>query len=133
MFASVCNVLQRFLRAREKRKAQRYKDKSYFCKGQWNVNTVMMGGLGGDISPESSDKGELRTIFSAGITVRLISTISEDEDSLRKLNEKVSTKVSCVCSTSSCLYLCVGWYNGNCAVQLESDMDPAVLARVATD
>jgi len=46
------------IRAREKRKAKQYKDKSYFCKDQWNVNTVLMGGLGGDISPESSDDGE---------------------------------------------------------------------------
>ena len=45
-------------RSRELRRQQRYHDKSHYQPGVWNVNTVMMGGLGGD--PElssSSDEG----------------------------------------------------------------------------
>ena len=45
-------------RAKELRRQQWYRDKSRFEPGVWNVNTVIMGGLGGD--PElssSSDEG----------------------------------------------------------------------------
>ena len=38
------------------RKKQRYKAKSLFEQGMWNVNTVMMGGLGRD--PESGSSSE---------------------------------------------------------------------------
>jgi len=43
-------------RAKESRRRQRYSAKSRYKAGSWNVNTVLMGGLGGD--PEcSSDEG----------------------------------------------------------------------------
>ena len=34
------------------RREERYKKKTQYEQGMWNVNTVMMGGLGGD--PDSS-------------------------------------------------------------------------------
>ena len=45
-------------RAKELRRQQRYQEKSRFESGLWNVNTVVMGGLGGDPEICSSDEGE---------------------------------------------------------------------------
>lgn len=45
-------------REKELRRQQRYRDKSHFEPGVWNVNTVIMGGLGGDSElSSSSDEG----------------------------------------------------------------------------
>ena len=50
-----------FCREKELRRQQRYCDKSHYEHGVWNVNTVMMGGLGGDPDLSSaSDEGILK-------------------------------------------------------------------------
>ena len=43
-------------RAKELHRQQRYRDKSRYEPGVWNVNTVIMGGLGGD--PDLSSSSE---------------------------------------------------------------------------
>eukprot|EP00731_Ephydatia_muelleri_P016880 Em0009g1304a len=44
------------LKAREAKRKQQYQLKSNFESGQWNVNAVMMGGLGGDPELSSSEE-----------------------------------------------------------------------------
>ena len=45
-------------RAREAKRKQQYRLKSNFESGQWNVNAVMMGGLGRDPELSSSEEGK---------------------------------------------------------------------------
>ena len=55
-------------RAKELRRQQRYSDKSHYQPGVWNVNTVMMGGLGADPDSScSSDEG--RTMQACTIKI----------------------------------------------------------------
>jgi hypothetical protein len=56
------------LQAKQAKWEERYREKTQFQQGLWNVNTVMMGGLGGD--PHSSGSS------------------SEEEDQLRQLEQK---------------------------------------------
>ncbi len=63
----VCGVY----RAQEARRRQRYSAKSHYEAGVWNVNTVTMGGLGGD--PEaSSDEGITTPAFRQPLSTRTI-------------------------------------------------------------
>lgn len=43
-------------RAKEERKRQRYRAKSLYQHGVWNIHTVTMGGLGEDPDGSSSDE-----------------------------------------------------------------------------
>ena len=56
----VCTALHLPPRAKEDRWQKRHKQKSHYEAGMWNVNAVMMGGLGGDpgSGTSSSDEGE---------------------------------------------------------------------------
>ncbi len=70
----VCVCVCGVYRAQEARRRQRYSAKSRYEAGLWNVNTVTMGGLGGD--PEaSSDEGVTTCIVSLHVHV-VISELS---------------------------------------------------------
>ena len=61
------------LRAKELRRQQRYRDKSHYQPGVWNVNTVLMGGLGAD--PDSSSSSEEGRTMQACTCTIVISSI----------------------------------------------------------
>ena len=42
---------------KEERKRQRYRAKSLYQSGMWNIQTVTMGGLGEDPEESSSEEG----------------------------------------------------------------------------
>lgn len=47
-------------RAKEERKQQRYRAKSLYQQGVWNIHTVTMGALGEDPDESSSDEEGMR-------------------------------------------------------------------------
>ena len=64
------------LRAKELRRQQRYRDKSHYQPGVWNVNTVMMGGLGADPdSSPSSDEGRTMHVCTIKFRKTILSTL----------------------------------------------------------
>ena len=46
-----------FLRAKQAKRDRLYQQKGCYVNGMWNVNSVMMGGLGGDPEIPSSEEG----------------------------------------------------------------------------
>ena len=50
-------------RAQEARRRQLYSAKSKYEAGLWNVNTILMGGLGQDPEP-ASDEGDVQCTFN---------------------------------------------------------------------
>ena len=61
------NIIIRMLlhRAKRAKYAEHYRRKNRYEQGMWNVNTVMMGGLGGDprSSGSSSEEGTCRSYY----------------------------------------------------------------------
>lgn len=74
-------------RAKEERKQQRYRAKSLYQKGVWNIHTVTMGGLGED--PDGSSSDEEGILLSAEMN-DWSSFSLEDRESFKEFNEKAS-------------------------------------------
>ena len=51
-------------RAKQARCAEQYRSKNQYQRGMWNVNTVLMGGLGEDPDSSGSASEEGAAIFS---------------------------------------------------------------------
>lgn len=61
----------------------------------WNVNSVLMGGLGGDPEETSSDEGIF--YYNSHVIASCNEIFIEDEASLAKINEKVSPSLLHCC------------------------------------
>ena len=61
----VCVCVCVLHRAKHGKREERYRKKTQYEQGMWNVNTVLMGGLGGDphSSGSSSEEGNFMHTF----------------------------------------------------------------------
>ena len=62
-------------RAKHAKREERYRKKTQYKQGMWNVNTVMMGGLGVDphSSGSSSEEGHIQYIMHKRVCVMCVS------------------------------------------------------------